>query len=746
MQAGHAGPPLNLRTQADGNNAIDIFWDAPEDVGGSAITSYAVQWSPDGSAGSWHNAGSVTELTFKHRSLKTGDIRYYRVAARNRSGLGLWSDPVMGQTVSGAPDAPTLQAKTLSDYEIELTWNEPKDNGEAITGYQIDWSADGSSDWQRLAAPGADAKSYTDSTLPANTKRFYRIRAVNSVGAGAWSRTVSAITQLTPPFAPSITSVEADGPNAIVVTWEEPLHIGDLPITQYQVQYAKNQYAEIWRGPQTLSGSARSWRHTGLKPGETWYYQVRASNGGGRWSVWSYISAATTASDNAPRAVSNFRAQYDSSSRRVNLTWDDLSNAESTFTYEVDRLEEGRQWRTLRSSATCDAGKCAYADTDIWPGAKLQYRVRAVAGQDAGPWSSARSVSVPADPPDAPRIDWISSDGSNHMVITWAAPYYDGGAPVTGYRVLWCRALDGADDNPCGEVSPENQSNPLANPPGYSSISLGASARSYIHSVTPGYLYHYLIRATNGGNRWSEWDENYIYGWNRTYAGVPAAPGLTAQAVDANQIRVTWTKPNSYGSEISEYWLYIYESADSLNELYDFDNIIDILRIPGDRTEWTFGDLRPGRTYYFRVRALNDNGEGKYSPLRQATTHSTSGTQEIGTDGQDGVSDQSQPTPEPTATPTPTPGTGGQDGASGSSGPTPEPTRRRLRQHPRRRLHPRPRLRLHLRPHRTPVSTPTPEPTPEPTATPTPTATPEPTPTGTLRRRPNRRRRQHRHA
>ena len=50
-------------------------------------------------------------------------IRYYRVAARNSGGMGLWTDPVMGQTVSGAPDKPTLQAKTLSDYQIELTWN-----------------------------------------------------------------------------------------------------------------------------------------------------------------------------------------------------------------------------------------------------------------------------------------------------------------------------------------------------------------------------------------------------------------------------------------------------------------------------------------------------------------------------------------------------------------------------------------------------------------------------------------------
>ena len=69
---------------------------------------------------------SASVRTFKHRGLENGrgDIRYYRVAARNSGGLGLWSDPVMGQTVSGAPDKPTLQAKTLSDYQIELTWNQ----------------------------------------------------------------------------------------------------------------------------------------------------------------------------------------------------------------------------------------------------------------------------------------------------------------------------------------------------------------------------------------------------------------------------------------------------------------------------------------------------------------------------------------------------------------------------------------------------------------------------------------------
>ena len=412
--------------------------------------------------------------------------------------------------------------------------------------------------------------------------------------------------------------MEADGPNAIIVAWAEPSHLGDLSVTQYQVQYAKNHSSGTWHGPQTLSGSTLSWRHTGLQPDETWHYQVRASNGGGRWSFWSYISAATTASDDAPRAVSGFSAQYDDDSEQVNLTWNDLSNDDTTFSYEVDRSEDGSNWRDLATVSTCDAGSCAYADTGTWPGAKLYYRVRAVAvvadQEHAGPWSSPQSVSVTPNPPDAPWIINGEADGSAHIVLDWEPPYYDGGANITGYRLLWCRVLDGADENPC-DVAPD-EDNPLADPPGYSRISLGASARSYTHSVSPGYYYQYLLRATNGGNRWSEWNA-YDINYAVTYAGVPSAPGLTASPVDANQIRLTWTKPNSHGSEINEYWLYVYQEGE---KLYDFDNVLDIVRVPGDRTQWTVGNLNPGTTRYFRIRALNDNGEGKYSALRQATT------------------------------------------------------------------------------------------------------------------------------
>ena len=620
VPVGSAGSPLNLRTQADGNNAIDVFWDSPEDIGGSPITGYRVEWTADPEEGRWGSGANTSELTYKHRGLQTGATWYYRVAARNSGGLGLWSDPAQGKTASGAPDAPTLQAKTLSDYEIELTWNEPKDNGEPITGYQLERSRDGSADsWSQLATPGAGATTYTDSTLSANTRYSYRVRAVNSVGDGAWSRSVSAMTQLTPPDAPYLTSVEADGPNAIVLTWEEPFQLGDLPVTQYQVQWAKDDSSEIWRGPQTLSGSTRSWRHTGLKPGETWHYQVRASNGGGRWSVWSYSLAATTASEKVPTAApSGLTATYepapdDNGVSSVTLKWNAPSGSATITGYDLQYSEDNSQWEKVTDDPV-DA--LTYTDDGyhLYPGAQIHYRVRARSAEGAGPWSRSVRVSVPADSPDAPRIMWVEADGSNHIYLEWEPPYYDGGAAITGYGLLWCRALDGADENPC-EV---DENNSPADPPGYSRISLGASQRSYTHSVSPGYNYYYLLRATNGGNRWSEWEE-YDFNYARTYAGVPAAPGLRAQSVDANQIKLTWSRPSSSGSEIRNYWLYVYENGE---DLHDWDNILDIVTVPGDRTEWTIGELSPGTTRYFRIRALNDNGEGKYSALRQATTPS----------------------------------------------------------------------------------------------------------------------------
>ena len=93
------------------------------------------------------------------------------------------------------PDAPTnLTASARGTSIIDLSWTEPENNGGAeITGYKVEWSADGSTNWQTLAASHTET-SYSDTGLATGTTRYYRVSAINSVGTGDASQTANATT------------------------------------------------------------------------------------------------------------------------------------------------------------------------------------------------------------------------------------------------------------------------------------------------------------------------------------------------------------------------------------------------------------------------------------------------------------------------------------------------------------------------------------------------------------------------
>jgi len=165
---GISSAPINVRAAADGDAAIDVSWEAPEDDGGTPITRYEVQWSPDGVSG-WRNAGQTangTTLTFKNTGMTFRTTCYYRVAARNARGLSAWSDPpyAMATTLAGVPGQPCLTVRATDANTIALTWTTPADNGDPITRYEIECSEDGSANsWSPLAIAGPSDTSYDDS-------------------------------------------------------------------------------------------------------------------------------------------------------------------------------------------------------------------------------------------------------------------------------------------------------------------------------------------------------------------------------------------------------------------------------------------------------------------------------------------------------------------------------------------------------------------------------------------------------
>ena len=212
------GAPENLSASAAGASRIDLSWTAPE----GEVTDYAVEWSGDGETG-WaavdpEHSGTATE--YAHTGLTANTAYYYRVLALADAVPGEWSDVASATTESATrqrgepPAAPgNVSASASGESRIEVSWSAPK--GE-VTGYEVEWSADGSGSWTAAdPAHSGTATRYSDTGLDAGTTRHYRVRAVNDASSGEWSGPASATTErpeLTARFEQAPT--EHEGPDS----------------------------------------------------------------------------------------------------------------------------------------------------------------------------------------------------------------------------------------------------------------------------------------------------------------------------------------------------------------------------------------------------------------------------------------------------------------------------------------------------------------------------------------------------
>ena len=95
-----------------------------------------------------------------------------------------------------APGKPTgLEASASGDARIDLSWTAPADGGSAITGYKIEVSTDGGTNWTDLVADtGNDDTRYPHTGLAPGSTRHYRVSAINAVGTSDASDVVSGTT------------------------------------------------------------------------------------------------------------------------------------------------------------------------------------------------------------------------------------------------------------------------------------------------------------------------------------------------------------------------------------------------------------------------------------------------------------------------------------------------------------------------------------------------------------------------
>lgn len=282
-------PPTSLLPTA-GNAQVTIGFTAGAN-GGSAITNY--EYKLDGGSTWIAFTPSRTVSPVSLTGLTNGTTYTIQLRARNAIGTSAPSVSV-NATPAAAPAAPTQLVATPGDRQITLNFVPAVDNGKPVTNYQ--YSLNGSANWISVN-PAVTSGPIIITGLVNGTMYSIQLRAVNAIGAGLASSTVTAIPGLPP--QPPVNLVATPGNNQISISFTAGSNNGNN-ITNYQYSLDGGLTWISLNPARAISPSTI----TNLTNGQNYTIQLRAVNAIGPSAASLPVSATPTPPPAAPAGLS----------------------------------------------------------------------------------------------------------------------------------------------------------------------------------------------------------------------------------------------------------------------------------------------------------------------------------------------------------------------------------------------------------------------------------------------------------
>jgi fibronectin type 3 domain-containing protein len=274
--------PTSLSAPSSSLNSINLTWNDAS----TNETGFRIERSLSSGTGySLVTTTAANATSFTDTGLSSGTKYYYRVNAINAGGQSDYSNEVNATTLS-IPTVPNnLIATSTSATSINLTWTDASTNE---TGFQVERSTTSGTGFTLISTTSANAASFIDNGRQPSTTYYYRVRAVNASGNSAYTSEVSATTLVTIPSTPAGLSAVASSSSTISIQWSDN--------SSNEVEF------EIERSERSGSGfvligtspaNATTFSDSSLISGMTYYYRVRATNGGGSSAYTSEANATT---------------------------------------------------------------------------------------------------------------------------------------------------------------------------------------------------------------------------------------------------------------------------------------------------------------------------------------------------------------------------------------------------------------------------------------------------------------------
>ena len=304
--------------------------------------------------------------------------------------------------------------------------------------------------------------------------------------------------------------------------------------------------------------TATSYTNTGAAVGKTYYYRVKAVNNVGTSGYSNIVSGkAKTAAPAAPSVTIG-----NSSTGKPQLTWKAVSGA---VKYEVYRSTRQNSGYSLLGTTT----STSYVNTGASTGTTYYYRVKAVNrnGMASG-YSNIVSGKAKAAAPAAPSVT-IGNSSTGKPRLTWKAV-----SGAVSYRIYRSESRG----------------------TGYSLLGT-TSSTSYVNTgAAVGKTYYYRVKAVNRDGMASGYS-NIVSG----KATLPAPVLNIGLSVSSGKPKLTWNAV----SGATSYRVFRSESRGSGYSLLGTTT----------STSYTNTGAAAGKTYYYRVKAVNSVGTSGYSNI-----------------------------------------------------------------------------------------------------------------------------------
>ena len=557
--------PQNVQATVVSSTQVDLTWTAPTDDGGDPIVQYRVYRSTTSGSG-YVEVGTSTTASFSDTSVAPGNTYYYLIAAENGVGIGLNSTEI-SVTMPGPPSAPQSLSGQAGNGWVYLTWQAPADDGgSAITQYLIYRATIQGGPYTNINNVSASVLAYNDTSVANGQSYYYVVKAENAYGVGPASNEVAVTPGGVPSQPRNVTAQTGNG--WVYLSWSAPADDGGFPIKYYLV----------YRSVQSGSGYAQvanvttiSYNDTGLTNGQTYYYKVSAVNALGEGANSTEVSAMPVGPPSAPQSLSS-----QSGVGWIYLTWQAPANDGGSAITQYLIYRATTQGGPYTNINNVSASVLAYNDTSVANGQSYYYVVKAENAYGVGPASNeikATAGAVPSQP-----LNVTTQHGDGWIYLTWNPPADTGGSQIKYYLVYR------TNQSGSGYVQVANVTTTSYNDTG----------------LTNGQAYYYVITAVNddGEGPFSQ-EVSDIPGT------IPQPPtNLKILEVGNRSLTLTWDPPSDTGGyPITEYK--IYRSTTSGGPYSYIGNTTT--------TSYTDTNLTNGQTYYYVVKAINQEGESVYS-------------------------------------------------------------------------------------------------------------------------------------